>query len=242
MKKSNFNPGKFNQWSCFKKNKNIIWLAGLNNTKYISNIFSLIIKIDVVNISVCKKIFKYLGNHFGIVIITPNWSFAAVDYSRGYPIFWTINDSQLNLSAQGSLLNKKELNYKQLLAFQMSGYTIQDNTLWKNIKNLNAGSYLFYKNEKTFHCSNYFSYLPYEKKYLTYKKCFKELSNQIEKIIKKIIKDVNGATIIIPLSAGLDSRLIASGLKNFNYNNVKCFSYGLKNNYEALSSKKFQEN
>ena len=70
---------------------------------------------------------------------------------------------------------------------------------------------------------------------------FMELSNQIEKTIKNIIKDANGATIIIPLSAGLDSRLIASGLKNFNYNNVKCFSYGLKNNYETLSSKKFQK-
>ena len=53
---------------------------------------------------------------------------------------------------------------------------MQDNTLWKNIKNLNAGSYLFYKNERIFHCSSYFSYLPYEEKYLTYKKCLWNLA------------------------------------------------------------------
>ena len=122
MKKTSFNPGKFKQWTYFKKKKDIIWLAGLNNNKYISNIFSLIINVDIVNLSICKKILKYLGNHFGIVIITPNWSFAAVDYSR-ISNFWTIKDSQLNLSAQANLLSKKELNYKQLLAFQMSGYT-----------------------------------------------------------------------------------------------------------------------
>ena len=68
-----------------------------------------------------------------------------------------------------------------------------------------------------------------------------KLTHQIEKIIKKSIKEVNGKTVIIPLSAGLDSRLIASGLKHFNYKNVKCFSYGLKNNYEAKMSKKISE-
>ena len=41
----------------------------------------------------------------------------------------------------------------------------------------------------------------------------------------------------MPLSAGLDSRLIASGLKYFNYKKVKCFSYGLKNNFESKSSR-----
>ena len=38
------------------------------------------------------------------------------------------------------------------------------------------------------------------------------------------------------MSAGLDSRLIASGLKHFNYKNVKCFSYGIHNNYESNAS------
>ena len=44
----------------------------------------------------------------------------------------------------------------------------------------------FIKMKELFTAVNYFSYLPYEKKILTYKKCFKELSNQIEKIIKKL--------------------------------------------------------
>ena len=56
-------------------------------------------------------------------------------------------------------------------------------------KKFESGSYLFYKNERIFHCSNYFSYLPNEK-YITYKKCVLQLSNQIEKMIKNIIKKV----------------------------------------------------
>ena len=120
----------------------------------------------------------------------------------------------------------------------MSGYTTNDNTLWQGIKCLKAGSFLFYKNKQQFYCKRYFSFLPIENNKISYKNYILKLSKQIKNIIIKIIKDANGNTIIIPLSAGLDSRLIASGLKHFNYNKVKCFSYGLKNNYEAMASKK----
>ena len=40
------------------------------------------------------------------------------------------------------------------------------------------------------------------------------------------------------MSAGYDSRLIASCLKKLGAENVFCFSYGYKNNYEAFASKK----
>ena len=87
---------------------------------------------------------------------------------------------------------------------------------------------------KKFFLKKYFTFLPFENKKLSYSYYTEELSKQIKNIIKKI-KVSDGKTIIIPLSAGLNSRLIASGLKHFNYNNVKCFSYGLKNNYEAIA-------
>ncbi|MDC0476390.1 asparagine synthase-related protein [Alphaproteobacteria bacterium] len=47
----------------------------------------------------------------------------------------------------------------------------------------------------------------------------------------------NGRQIAIPLSAGLDSRLIVSGLKHLGTKNLVCFSYGLKNNFEAKEAK-----
>ena len=54
-----------------------------------------------------------------------------------------------------------------------------------------------------------------------------------EKIIKKLIKRADGRQIVVPLSAGYDSRLIASGLCQFQYDNVLCVSYGLKQNRET---------
>ena len=51
-------------------------------------------------------------------------------------------------------------------------------------------------------------------------------------------ESADGRTIAVPLSAGLDSRLIVSGLKRIGYGNVKCFAYGLPGNYEAAASRK----
>ena len=64
------------------------------------------------------------------------------------------------------------------------------------------------------------------------------MKKELNQLFINIIKEAKGRRIIVPLSAGLDSRLIISGLKKNNYKNVKCFSYGLKNNFESLAAKK----
>ena len=83
-----------------------------------------------------------LGEHFGIVIFSKLYTFAAVDYTRGYPIFWKFQNNVLILSAQARLIKNKIIDPEQLIAFRMSGYTIGTDTLWSNIKGLNAGSYI----------------------------------------------------------------------------------------------------
>ena len=99
----------------------------------------------------------------------------------------------------------------------MSGYTINEGTLWKKIKSISAGKFLFYKNQNQYICKEYFSYLPRENLSISYRKYQGNLKRLFDNLIKNIIKRAQGKTIIIPLSAGLDSRLIASGLKHFNY-------------------------
>ena len=232
-----FNPGKLKQWKFFKKKKYILWIAGHFNYKSIDSIFNLIKNVETIDTEKCIKIAKSLGEHFGLVIISPKWTFAVVDYSRGYPIYWTVKNNKIFLSAQANLLKKKNTNYSQLVAFRMSGYTIGSGTLWKDINGLSAGKYIFFKNSKLLNVKKYFSYLPRESFKLTYTELQNKLKNEINKLLLKTIKIANGREIVVPLSAGLDSRLIASGLKHFNYKNVKCFSYGIKNNYESVASK-----
>lgn len=237
MKNIFFKKGNLNQWHYFYRNKTKIWIAGYKTNSKCELIFNLIKDFSIIDVKECKKILGILGNHFGLVIINPMWSFAAVDYSRSYPIFWS-KSNYLLLGAQAKSLNGKLVDQEQLTAFRMSGYTIDNGTLWKNIKGLNAGSFLFYDYGDKFFIKKYFNYIPYENNKISYSQYKIKLKKEIDKMLKNLIKTANGETIIIPLSAGLDSRLIASGLRHFKYKNVKCFSYGIKNNYEAIASEK----
>ena len=236
MKNYKFFSGNLNQWKCYKKSSKEIWLAGYYNNKFPGEIFNIIADVKIINANLCKKILSYLGDSFGIIIITNKWTFASVDYCRSYPIYYSFESEKLILAAHANILEKSLIDYNQLIAFRMSGYTIDNNTLWQKIKSISAGKFLFFKNKDLFFCKEYFTFLPKENFSLSYSKYQSKLKNEIDKLIKSLIKTANGKTIIIPLSAGLDSRLIASGLRHYNYKNVKCFSYGIRGNYESNAS------
>ncbi len=58
-----------------------------------------------------------------------------------------------------------------------------------------------------------------------------------EGLFSKLASDLAGRPVVAPLSAGLDSRLVVTGLLEAGHTNIRCFAYGLPNNYEARASK-----
>jgi asparagine synthase (glutamine-hydrolysing) len=52
-------------------------------------------------------------------------------------------------------------------------------------------------------------------------------------ILERMAAEAGGRPILVPLSAGLDSRAILSGLTELGYPNLRAFSYGLPGNHEA---------
>ncbi len=237
---SKFIPSKTNQWT-YAKNGNIeMWISGYNTALISKKIIKYLNNKKYIEKDIIENILNSIDYHFGLVIFTKEWSLAATDCIRSYPLFWKKTDKYFLISPQANKIakaSKSKIENNQRLAFQMSGYTIGSSTLWKGINNINPGEYIIFKKNKIQLHKKYFFYTPWinnNEKFITLKK---NLKNEIKKIILDLIVKANGRTIVIPLSAGLDSRLLASGLKEFNYSNVKCFSYGLKNNYESQASK-----
>ena len=60
----------------------------------------------------------------------------------------------------------------------------------------------------------------------------------INGIFSRLTKKLKDKNIFVPLSGGFDSRLVLAKLHEHGYKNIKCFSYGLKNNSDALIAKK----
>ena len=235
-----FIPGDISQWKLFTFEESFIWLAGNNLEEKSKYIIKHITVNKVINKSILKKILQNMEDHFGIVYISKKLIFAAVDCARSYPIFWKKAKDEFLFSPQAkNIFNHTQdtLDKDQIIAYRMSGYTMDDKTLWKNIINLNPGNFILIESKANYFIEEYFSYKPWTPINKPYNEFKKQLKFEINKLLKNIIINANGRTIIIPLSAGLDSRLIASGLKNLNYQKVKCFSYGLKNNFESKASR-----
>ena len=60
-------------------------------------------------------------------------------------------------------------------------------------------------------------------------------------IIDRMMKSLDGRELVVPLSAGRDSRLIVSAIHHLGYRNVRCFAYGRPGNFEAQASKAIAE-
>ena len=70
-------------------------------------------------------------------------------------------------------------------------------------------------------------------KYKKHDEYIEELTEVTLNIFRKMLRQIGDKQIIVPLSAGNDSRLVASILKHLGANNVKCYSYGSIGNFEA---------
>jgi len=229
-----------NYWKVTSKNKNTVWFKGYLYNMPITDLVKQIVEQDSDTI---KSFLNTLDGHFSLIVKTPKFYLIAVDKIRSIPIIWAIkNKNNILISDQGQYLNKElklkssDIDYSISNAFAISGYTIGDNTLYSNVKQVSPGNYLWLENKKVT-IKRYYIWQPWSA--LEYRVNLSSKLNKINKnIFKKLIDSVNNRQIVVPLSGGLDSRLVLAGLKKYNYKNVLCISYGLKNNKDAYIAKK----
>jgi len=191
-----------------------------------------------------KNIKELIGN-FSFIIIKNNSIISAVDLYGSFPIYYSKSFEKIyiysNPLSLKNKLNLNSINFSSSFFAARTGFVLSDNTLLNNIKFVEAGKYLIIENNVV-NKKTYFQYYPEIDK--IYKNDqpenfrISELSSLCLKIFSDLIKNANNRQIVIFLSGGYDSRLIACGLKKLGYTNVLCVSYGIKNNWEAYIGKK----
>lgn len=203
------------------------------------NINTFIKKIaKIKSLKEAPKYFNYLSENFAIIIVRKKEVFVATDKIRSFPLLYYYNNKSFFIFEDYQSTKKidfdKVIDKRQLLLFSLSGYTFDEGTLHKNIKQINQGSAIHFFKGKV----NKFQYYAYTKKLIKNKSLLEtKLKNINEEVILKLIKSSNNKYIVIPLSAGYDSRFILSGLKKYDYKNIITFSYGRVNNREAQIAK-----
>lgn len=178
---------------------------------------------------------------FSLVYQNENQLIASVDHIRSSPLFYGQTDTTFYLSdcaewVRGKV-NDLNMDEEAKVEFQLAGYITGSDTLYKNVKQLQAGECLSFVNGEL-ELSRYYRFLHTEPVQYNEQELLLSLDKVAKESTQRLIKYANGRQIVIPLSGGYDSRLIAVLLKEAGYENILTFTYGAKGSKEAEYSKK----
>lgn len=233
-------------WSFYHTNNIKLWICGYLYDTSVEDVLEKVEDIvDNAKSSIVQHWLKTLCGHYAIVIEYESLIIATVDKICSIPLFISHNDSSniVLISNHAPLIKEKlklgndNLDEGAKLEITMSGYTISNKTLYRDIKLLESGEYLLIVDNKYYN-DYFYTYSPWKTVDNTESQFQNRLSSALLKTFDKLKNDLSGRQVVIPLSAGNDSRLIACGLKKVGLKNVVCFSYGRRGNFESIVSKK----
>ncbi len=176
---------------------------------------------------------KKASGHFSVIIESKTHIFIAVDNIRTFPLF--INQKENDILIIDNIGIFSNWNEKEIENFKKTYCTLDNNTLLADWRQLQAGEYAIIDKQKfSVDIKNYYTH---SKKSNNENDLNITLNTLEKKLVEKAIHYANGKTILIPLSGGYDSRYLLSLLKDNNYQNIECFTYGRKDSYEVLIAK-----
>jgi asparagine synthase (glutamine-hydrolysing) len=186
-----------------------------------------------------------LHGHFAVVASAPGWAVAAVDRIRSTPLFLAETAAGPLLGARAPRLvaaaRLARIDPAAALSFAMAGYTIGTDTLYAGLSQLAPGEAVLFRGEGAPLRRRYHRYAPWQVVPADRTRLRRQLAEATLAIIERLAAEAAGRTIAVPLSAGRDSRLIASALAHVGCRNVVCFAYGLAGNHEAVASERIAE-
>ncbi len=194
-----------------------------------------------------QEILQHIHGSFSILIKTQEGMLIAVDTMSMFPIFYTCIDNQWLVSDSASILaNTRKgisINDQAIAEFRAAGFVLSNETLVKEILRVKPGELLFLPNNNVEGNSNkpqsviWNYFLP---KVVTKKpvaQLEKQLVSVMDQVADRLLQSTNDQTLVVPLSGGYDSRLIACMLKKAGAKKVICFTYGKPNPESTISQK-----
>jgi len=179
-----------------------------------------------------------LNGFYAFIIVASDNIYLVADAVRSIPIFYSYNSSELIITDDPyeyfKEIKANDIDNKNLLELLISGIVTGNKTVIKGLYQVEAGQIvdinLLNQDIKVF---NYKYLFPENNNdEIDLIKYYKKLDETLEKVFLRVKKISNGKIILLPLSGGLDSRLIALWLKIKGIKNVICFCYGSNNSPE----------
>jgi len=186
---------------------------------------------------------KQLNGNWALVTVKGNILYAASDRTRSFPLLYSELSGALRISDCITKVCSGRIGWcsKGIEEFLWSGYPTGMSTVVDGVYQIPAGMCLRYdvvSKGKSF--IEYFSFLPTSNNTDHEDQLSQRLSGLLDEAIVRTGELAHGR-IVVPLSGGMDSRVIAALFKKNGFEDVLCFSYGRKGNPESEASKRVAE-
>jgi asparagine synthase (glutamine-hydrolysing) len=186
-----------------------------------------------------------LDGCFGLIVEGADFVVAAADPIASIPVFvahdgptWLVGGLATDLKARAGL---STIDPEAALALGLAGFTLGERALLTGLRHLRGGETVVISPDPQPAYSFYAAYRPWNGVERPRARLIEQLSDVLRNVFSKMIVSAAGRPIMVPLSAGLDSRLVAAALKEFRYPDVRCYAYGIPGNHEAKASRAIAE-
>jgi len=192
-----------------------------------------------------RKLIPVLNGAWALAVQWPDGHLlAATDRMRSIPLFFALLPSAFVLACSVdqvlSRCESTEIDEKCAAEFLLAGYVTGNETLWKGIHQMQSGEIIEYcrrDGRPDLSATRYYRFLPSSYHGSTEYELEERLASVLDGIFGRFVSALSGRRVIVPLSGGLDSRLIVALLKRHGFEDVLCFSYGIRGNEESRISK-----
>ena len=219
-------------WCLLTTDRGVLWLKG-----FVTGVDAETLSRDlnVAGPDGSVDLIAKLHGNFALVFAVEDWAVAATDCVGSIPLafaqdgeVWAIDSEARRLA---HVLCLDEIEPDALIAIAMSGYTIGRSIFYHGLNALEPGeAVIFSAGTQEPKRQRYFLYRPRPRDVRASRR---RLLDVTRGIFERMVETLDGRTVMVPLSAGLDSRLVVSALYELGYRNVQCFSYGQSGNHEA---------
>lgn len=192
----------------------------------------------------CAEEMRRLEGFFALVQVTEGRILAAVDHIRSIPLFYGEMNGNVYVGDTAewvrNAVGNKEMDPIARDEFKLTGYVTGGETLYPDVKELQAGELLVVdatQRRPAIATERYFRFDHLRTEQADEATLRDMLHEQLHATIRRLATWARGRQIAIPLSGGYDSRLIATLLCRIGYPKILTFTYGTPGNKEAEYSR-----
>lgn len=187
-----------------------------------------------------------IRGNYAVIIDESNFMLASVDRISSFPLFYRNDGTNLIISDSVSKIwgENPDISFGEgFHSFETAGFAVGRRTVLDGVYRIQSGELIkFKKDSQTMYRRNWFMHIHKGKESMdTVDVLVKQLDIVVLNAFRRMIQSIKGKTVVIFLSGGYDSRLVAVTLKRLEYENVICLSFGFDRDTDTSVAKQIAE-